>query len=342
MIELNLIDAAANGVSTSVSPQVTVSKKGISKEKKRIFAAVAAVFVVLFIGLFALKFVGVPGFLEGVLPTPLLDALGVVDPSRTGPEMGVRLAGQTTTAGGSIANRRAEEEALAVRMAQAASPERVIQDVRPEIFGKERRGGYATLLPMEKVAFQKSMAAQVFAFINAVTPDGVSFSDITFEAPNFYSVRGVAETPVIQKNYLERLKMGSSEFKTPQLPENAPATSITAFGVLAGKAEAAPAPGSIPFVKESEISKETDAFRGLDVGGKLRLSGMKKPKAEDFGVYRSITYNTTTTADFQTIFRFLEALSKSPVRIGIERIKMSASGKNGMTTAMTFVIYVQD
>ncbi len=343
MIELNLIEAASRPVSVSVAPRITVPKHSESKEKKRAgLLAVAAVLALLIVGVVVLKLAGVPKALEGVLPAPVLSVLGIEDPSRSGPELGVRISGQTTTAGGNIASRRAEEEAAAVRKAQVSSPERVVQDIRPEIFQKEKRSAYADLLPMEKVVFQKSMAAQILAFINAVTPDGVSFADIVFEAPNFYSIRGVAESPVIQKNYLERLKMGSSEFKTPQLPENAPATSITAYGVLSAKAEATPAAGIISFVKESELAKETEALRALDAGGKMRLSGFKKPKVEDFGVYKSTTYHLTTSADFQTVLRFVDALSKSPVRVGVEKLRMSAAGKNGVSTSMTLVVYTQD
>ena len=337
MIELNLIEAASQTIPAATAPMAAVPTSAAKKSKLPLLIAAAAVLVVV-CGLFGiLKFAGVPHALEGVLPAPFVDALGIPDPSRQGPTMDARSAGQTTTAGGTIASRRAEEEAAAVRRAQQSSPERVVQAVQPGIFQTEKRHDYASLLPMQKLCFQKSMAAQVFAFVNAVTPEGVSFADLMFAAPNYYFIRGVAESPVIQRNYLERLKMGSSEFKTPELPENAPATAVTAYGVLNSRPEAMQ--GAAPFVKDGEVSKEIDALRGLDANNRLRFSGLKNPKVEDFGVYKSYTYNVTTKADFQVVLSFVEALAKSPVRVGVERIKMTAAGKKGVSTAMTLVVY---
>ncbi len=339
MIELNLIEAASQPVSIA-TPIVTVSTSSNKSSKRPLLFAAAAVVVVVCALLGVLKFVGVPHALEGVLPAPIVNALGITDPSREGPAMASRSAGQTTTAGGTIANRRAEEEAAAVRRAQQSSPERVVQAVQPGIFQTQKRSDYASMLPMQKLSFQKSMAAQVFAFVNAVTPEGVSFADLMYAAPNYYFIRGVAESPVMQRNYLERLKMGSSEFKTPELPENAPATAVTAYGVLNSKPESIS--GAAPFVKDSEVSKELDALRGLDANNRLHFTGLKAPKVEDFGVYKSYTYNVTTKADFQVVLGFVEALAKSPVRVGIERIKMTATGKKGVSTAMTLVIYTSN
>ncbi|MCR5029029.1 MAG: hypothetical protein K6A31_07205 [Fibrobacter sp.] len=339
MIELNLIDAVTQSATIPSMP-VTPAAVSTSKKNKRplMIAAAAAVVIVLLFGI--LKVAGVPHALEGVLPAPLVAALGIEDPSRTGPAMESRSAGQTTTAGGTIASRRAEEQAAAVRRAQLSSPERVVQAVQPSIFPTEKRGDYASKLPMQKVFYQKAMAAQVFTFVNAVTPEGISFADLMYAAPNYYFIRGVAETPVIQRSYLERLKMGSTEFKTPELPENAPATAVTVYGVLNSKPESTN--GAAPFVKDAEVAKEIEALRGLDANNRLQLSGLKHPKVEDFGVYKSYTYNVTTRADFQTVLGFVDALSKSQVRVGVEKIKMTAAGKKGISTTMTLVIYTSN
>ena len=342
MIELNLIEAASQSVPQVFSTQTFTApaKEKSSLKLSRIFIAVAVVLVLIVGSLVFFKVAGLPQMFEGVLPTPVLDVMGIVDPSRSGPEMNVRRTTQMTTAGGGIERRKAEEQAAALRQAQANSPERVVQAIQPGMFQGEKRSDYASMFPMAKVAYQKSMASQIFAFINAVTPDGISFAELTFVAPNYYSVHGVAETPVVLRNYLDRLKMGSSEFKTPELPENAPATAVTAYGILNSKPEMANA--NAPFVKDAEVSKEMEALRGLDANGKMHFSGLKNPKVADFGVYKSYTYNVTTKADFQLVLKFLEALSKSPVRVGVERVKMIASGKSGISTAMTLVIYTSN
>lgn len=344
MIELNLIEAASRPASVPAAPVVVASSETQKSGSRKFVVVILSLVVLLVCGTLFLKVAGLPHALEGVFPTPILEVLGIDDPSRIGPELNSRQSGQMTTAGGSIESRRAAAEEAAVREALASSAERVVKDVQPSMFGMEKRSDFASFLPMEKVVYEKSMVAQIFAFINAVTPDGVSFAELTYAAPNFYYIRGVAESPNVQRNYLERLKMGSADFKTPELPENAPATSLTAYGVISAKVEApgTPKPGPIPFVKESEIAGELDALRGLDANGKMRFSGLKNPKVEDFGVYKSFTYKVTSSADFQTVLRFIEALSKSPVRVGVERVRMTASGKNGILTAMTLVIYASN
>lgn len=341
MIELNLIEAASSPTIVTVAvpsaPTAAPKKTG----KRNVLIAVAAVVVILAGFLGWVKFAGMPRMLEGVLPTPILEAFGIDDPSRSGPMLNARSAAQTTSAGGAIESRRAAEEEAAVREALANSPENAVKAIQPSMFGPASKNGYASLLPMEKIQFQKAMAAQVLAFINAVTPDGVNFSDLIFSAPNYYYVRGVSESPVTLRNYLERLKMGSSEFKTPELPENAPATSLTAYGVISDKPDAAKAPVA-PFVKESEVAHEIEAFRGLDANSRMRFSGLKRPTVEDFGIYRRYTYKVTTSADFQSVLRFVEALAQSPVRIGIESIKMSAAGRKGISTSMVLHLYSAD
>lgn len=339
MIELNLIEAASRPASVAAAPVVVASSESRKFGSKKIGIVVVSLVVLVACGILFLKVAGLPRMLEGVFPMPILEAFGIDDPSRVGPELNLRQSGRTTSAGGSIESRRAAAEEAAVREALASSAERVVKDVQPSMFGMEKRSDFASFLPMEKVAYEKSMAAQILAFINAVTPDGVSFAELTYAAPNFYYIRGVAESPNVQRNYLERLKMGSAEFKTPELPENAPATSLTAYGIISAKVEGTAKPGPIPFVKESEIAGELDALRGLDANGKMRFLGLKNPKVEDFGVYKSFTYKVTSTVDFQTVLHFIEALAKSPVRVGVERVKMTASGKNGILTAMTLVIY---
>ena len=148
MIELNLIEAASQSVSIPVTP-VT---KETSDSAQRNFPVIVGFFG-------CLKVVGIPALLEGALPTPLLGALGIEDPSRSGPEMNVRRVSQMTTAGGGLERRKAEEEAAAVRLAQANSPERVVQSVQPGMFQNEKRSGYAAMFPMVKIVYQKSLQA---------------------------------------------------------------------------------------------------------------------------------------------------------------------------------------
>jgi hypothetical protein len=284
---------------------------------------------------------GLPKPLEGVIPVEMLSFIGVEDPSREGLSTDPSQA-RTTSAGGSIESRKAA--AAAAKLLAAAGSQipvdRLASEVRPEQFiVNKKREDYATFLPLEQIAYQKIMVSQLLTFINAVTPENVSFADIVYQAPDFYYIRGVAEDPLLQRGFLERLHLASTNFQTPPLPENAPATDITVYGKMVAKPLD---PKAVPpsFVKESEIASELNVLRSLDFSQKVNLVGFDHPIVEDFGVYKRYTYRVSSNADYQVILRFIDALEKSPVRIGVKKLEMHAAKKEGLLTTMRLIMFV--
>ncbi len=337
MIRLNLIEAAgrvnASGASAAVielgTPAVSAKKKN-----RALSVVVAALIVIVCCGAY-LMLIGVPKPLERKIPPVVLSVLGVEDPASSGLSMD-RTSAQKTSAGGSIEKQRAE---VAEEVARAGmSPERVVTEIRPEaLIAPPKKDDYASFLPMEKIAYQKALSAQMLAFINTVTPSDINFSDIVYSAPDFYYMHAEAGNPSSQKSYLDRLRAASMEFRTPPIPENAPATEITAYGRLSAKPQMPSAPA--PLVKEAEVAAELGALHGLEAMHKLRLAGWDRPAVEDRGVYRRFTYKVSTNADFPAVQAFVDALQKSPVRVGIEKLEMHAAAK-GMTSQFTFTMYV--
>lgn len=337
MIRLNLIEAAGHAaVSGAPAAVIDLGVPAPSGKKKNgALTAVVAALVVIASCVAYLMLIGVPKSLEGKIPPMILSVLGVEDPAISGLSMD-RTSAQKTSAGGSIEKQRAE---VAEEVARAGmSPERVATEIRPEaLMAPSKKGDYATFLPMEKVAYQKALSAQMLAFINTVTPSDINFSDIVYSAPDFYYMHAEAGNPSSQKSYLDRLRAASMEFRTPPIPENAPATEITAYGRLSAKPQMPAAPA--PLVKEVEVAAELSALRGLDAAHKLKLTGWERPVVEDRGVYRHFTYKVSTTADFPAVLGFIDALQKSPVRVGIEKLEMHAATK-GMISQITFSVYV--
>jgi len=168
--------------------------------------------------------------------------------------------------------------------------------------------------------------------LNTATPDDVGFSDCIFQAPNYYYVRGVAATPNSQKAFLDRIRAVSSDFRTPPLPENAPATDITAFGMYNVANVNLGAVSS--FVPVSEVNGEIKSMKALAVAQKVQLSGLEKPLVEEFGVYKRYTIKATTTADFAELNAFIAAFVASPSRIGVRNIEMKLAKKDMFTTIL--------
>ena len=330
MIHLNLIDAAERLVeSETVAPvHVTNVKDLQNKSRKKVLTVlVAALFVFAAFSCF-LSVAGVPKQLHGLLPTPYLDLIGAEDPTRSALAIGI---GQKTSAGGSLEAEAAAASAM-IRKRENVTVKQVVGEINPQALFNNKRNDYNSYLPLEKLSFQKASVGQFLAFLNTATPDDVGFSDCIYQAPNFFYVRGVAANPASQKAFLDRIRAVSSDFRTPPLPENAPATDITAFGMYNVSNVNL---GSVSsFVPTAEANNEIKSMKALATNQKVQLAGLDKPLIEEFGVYKRYTIKATTTADFAELNGFITAFVNSPSRIGIRNIEMKLAKKDMFTTIL--------
>jgi hypothetical protein len=311
---------------TDVSAQVKTSKK------KTLVGLLAALFVFVAFSCFISVF-GVPKPLQGVLPGPYLSLIGAEDPSRTALTLS---SGQQTSAGGSLAAQNAAAEE-AIKHRNSLTVKQVVGEVKPQVLFNNKREDYNSFLPMEKISFQRAAINQFFTFLTTATPDDVGFSDCVFQSPNYFYVRGVSVKPTSQRSFLERIKQVSSDFRTPPLPENAPATDITAFGLFnvnnINKAAVS------KFVNVGEVADEVKAFKALAAANKVTLNGFDKPAVEEFGVYKRFTYQVTSNSDFPELQSLMSALDASPIRIGVTKAEMKFA-KRAIASAFTLVMFV--
>lgn len=335
MIHLNLIDAAERlTAADTVSPVNVTSVAELNKKSRKKFATVvaAALFAVVAFSCFLSVF-GVPAPLQGMLPVAYLNLIDAKDPSRVVLTM---TAGQRTSAGGAFEAQAAAAEAMR-RQRENLSVKQVVGEINPQVLFNKNRNDYNSYLPLEKLSYQKTSVGQFIAFLNTATPDDVGFSDCIYQAPNYYYVRGVALKPPSQRSFLERIKAVSTNFRTPPLPENAPATDITAFGQYnVSNVNLNAVDKFVPF---ADVADEVKALKALAATSKVQLSNMEKPSVEEFGVYKRFTYNATTTADFSDLQAFFAAYAASPARVGISNIEMK-QGKKDMNSSIRFEILV--
>ncbi|MCL4100718.1 hypothetical protein [Fibrobacter sp. HC4] len=335
MIHLNLIDAAERlTIVESVSPVHVTSIDELKKKsrKKALTVAVAALFAIVAFSAF-LSICGVPAPLQGIFPEAYLSLIGAEDASRTALVMG---NGQRTSAGGSL-EAQAAAQAAALRYRDNMTAKQVVGEINPQALFNNKRTDYNSYLPLEKVSFQKSSLGQFVAFMNSATPEDVGFSDCIYQAPNYFYVRGVAAKPASQRSFLDRIKTVSSNFRTPPLPENAPATDITAFGQY--NVENVNLNSVNKFVSAAEVANEVKAIKTLGSTNKVTFNGFEKPVVEDFGVYKRFTYQVTTSADFSDLQAFVAAFSASPIRMGVPSVEMKFARKD-LLTAIRFEMFV--
>lgn len=334
MIHLNLIEAAErSSLMENVNPvhvtDVNAARK--SSKSKLLTVGLAAAFVFVAFSCFLSVF-GVPGPLQGALPEAYLSLIGAEDPSQT-LTLG---AGQTTTAGGVLEAEAAAERAV-LKMREGMSVKQVVAEINPPALYNNSRTSYESYLPLEKISYQKAASAQFLTFLATATPDDVGFSDCIFQTPNYYYIRGVAAKPTSQRSFLERVKAVSADFRTPPLPENAPATDITAFGLFNVSTPNLAAVTS--FVKSAEVAEEIKTLKALATNVKLNFKGLEKPTVEDFGVYKRYSYTVSANSDFPELQNFVSAMLDSPVRVGVTKMEMSFA-KRDIQSTMQFVMFV--
>lgn len=335
MIRLNLIEIAEQEVEVDSIAQVNITSvaEGQKKSKKKALSVLIG-FVFLCVAFCCfLSICGVPKALQGIFPAQFLDLIGAEDPSRSALSLG---AGQVTTAGGVL-----EAQQIAAinegKRREALSIKDVVREINHKALYNNSRTEYSSFLPLEQVSFQRASLNQFFTFLATATPDDVGFTDCIFEAPNFYYVRGAAAKPSSQRTFLERIKTLSGNFKTPPLPENAPATDITAFGEFSVTNANMNAVSS--FVPAAEVSSEVKNLKALATANKVVLKGLEKPSIEDFGVYKRFSFQVTSPADFVDLQAFVKALAESPIRAGIQKAELKFVKKD-LQSVLRIVMYV--
>ena len=335
MIRLNLIDAAEReSLISNVNPvHVTDVSAQVKTSKKKALIGFLSFLLVFVVFSCFLSIFGVPKPLQGALPSQYLDLIGAEDPSRSALTLS---SGQTTTAGGSLEAQIAEANE-AIRRREALTVNQVVGEVNPTVLFNNKRTDYMQFLPMEKVSFLRTALAQFLTFLNTASPDDVGFSDCVFQAPNFYYLRGVAAKPTSQRNFLERVKTVSSEFKTPPIPENAPATDITAFGKF--NVTNVNLNAVTRFVPAKDLVEELKSLKALASSNKVVLNGLDKPVVEDFGVYKRYAYQVSSTCDYPDLQLFMVALAESPIRAAVQKMELKFVKKN-MQTSMRIELFV--
>lgn len=324
MIRLNLIEAANRSTSSGpaiVRPVHLNKGAGAAKNGKNIKTLLAAAaFVVVAACCYVVVF-GLPSAITGVVPESALDAVGVSTKSKE-------------PAAGSLAAKRA---AMAEAKAKAnRTIPMIVSEVKPTMFEvKKERSLYKDFYPLEKMQYQKAALGQFFAFLQTATPENTGFTNIVFEAPNYYYVRGVAEAPVSQRAFLERLRAISTDFKTPPTSkEQENVTEITAFGSV-HTAAIQFKDNMKEFVAADSVAAEIRKLKSLEGAVKLSFNGIDKPKIEDFGVYKHYTFNIRTLTNFVQFANFVSSWKDSDARFGITRVAMERSGKD---VAVSFVL----
>lgn len=327
MIRMNLIAVAEKNATIGNASQhlhvTNVADVERRYKRKYLTVAVAALFVfVAFSCYMSIK--GVPAALDGVFPESYLNLIGAKNPNMN----------KTTPAGPTAEEIARQQEAVA--KARAAMPVRdIVAEINPQVLFNNKRTGYGSYLPLEKLSYQKTSLPQFLSFLNTAVPDDIGFSECVYQAPNYYYLRGVAMKASSQHTLMDRLKAVSRQFQSPIASEAA--TEVTAFGQFNVPQVRLDAVSG--FVPAGEIPAEIKALKNLSSTNKVQLKGLEKPVVEDFGVFKRYAYNVSSTADFADLLNFLNAFANSPIRMGVPKAELKYA-KKFLITNMRIEMFV--
>ncbi|SHL95973.1 hypothetical protein [Fibrobacter sp. UWB7] len=315
MIHMNLIAVAEkNSTIGSVAQHLHVTNVAdVERRYKRKYltVAVAALFAVVAFSCY-LSVMGVPAVLDGVFPDSYLNLIGAKKSSTT-----------TTTPAGPTAEELAKQQEAVARVRAAMPVKDIVAEINPQVLFNNKRTGYGSYLPLEKLSYQKTSLPQFLSFLNTAAPDDIGFSECVYQAPNYYYLRGVAMKASSQHTLMDRLKAVSKQFQSPIASEAA--TEVAVFGQF-----------SVPqvrldavrgFVPAAEIPAEVKALKNLAASNKVQLKGLEKPVVEDFGVFKRYAYNVSTTSDFADLLNFMNAFANSPIRMGVPKADLKYAKK---------------
>ncbi len=325
MIHMNLIAVAEKNATLGNLSQhlhVTNVVEVERRHKKKVLTiAVAAVVIFAAFSIF-LKVAGIPAALDGVLPNAYVDLIGAKKAAPTAP------AGPT-------AEQIAEQERLAAQKRAAMPVKELVGEISPQALFNNKRTEYDSYLPLEKLSFQKTSLSQFMSFLNTAVPDDIGFSEIVYQVPNYYYLRGVAMKSSSQHSLMDRLKAVSMDLKSDISSEAA--TEVSAFGKFSVPQKRLDAVRQ--FVPSAEIAAEIKAVKALGTANKVVLKGFEKPVIEDFGVYKRYAYFVTATTDFADMLNFFNAFAESPIRMGIPKTSLKFS-KKFMLASMRIEMFV--
>ena len=185
MIHMNLIAVAERTSSIgSVSQHVHVTNVAdVERRVKRKYLTIAAAAVFAFVAFSCfLSIKGVPGALDGVLPDSYLSLIGAKKTTAPKP----------TAPAGPTAEQIAEQQEAVAKARASMSVKDLVGEIKPQALFNNKRTGYNSYLPLEKLSYQKTSLAQFLSFLNTAVPDDVGFSECVYQAPNYYYLRGIA------------------------------------------------------------------------------------------------------------------------------------------------------
>lgn len=325
MIHMNLIAVAEKNATLGNLSQhlhvTNVAEVERLHKKRFVTAAVAAVVVFAAVSLF-LKVAGVPAALDGVLPESYLNLIGAKKAAPTAP------AGPT-------AEQIAEMERAAAQKRAAMPVKELVGEINPQVLFNNKRSEYESYLPLEKLSFQKTSLSQFMSFLNTAVPDDIGFSEVVYQAPNYYYLRGIAMKTSSQHTLMDRLKAVTKDLKSDIASEAA--TEVSVFGKFSVPQTRLDAVRQ--FVPSAEIAAEVKAIKALGSANKVTLKGFEKPVVEDFGVYKRYAYYVTATTDFADMLNFFNAFAESPIRMGVPKVDLKFA-KKFMVASMRMEMFV--
>jgi len=219
------------------------------------------------------------------------------------------------------------------------SVEEVVRTMRPEIFFKNKvLSEYKEQPVSNRITYQKQAFHIMLSTFYNVTPDGVGYLDLAYQAPNFFFARAIALDARTRASYMDNLESRvSSLVRADSSTSRDGNVEFIVFGAF--QQPKFSDLKTTQLVHFSRINSEILALRNLAITHQVRLSGLEKPHEEKVGSYRRVVLHTVTDADYPSLLNFAEALQESEIAFGVQQFSSRPSGPEKMQSVLEFVLY---
>ena len=298
------------------------------------------VLILLLFGAIYYNYFGVPKVLLKIMPQKVAVFLGLEEEE---PEAVLHAPREVSVPKLIARGFKVEEPAVPVN----ASVEDMVNTLRPDVYFKDK--GKVTSEPNPKIYPKElhlalnSRICLKHAFhimLNTfyeVTPDGMGYLDLVYQAPNYYFARAITVNANVRTSFMNKLKSKGAYLSV-----------IDSVTYRNGDVEFAlqgniklPHEEQLELVPLSKVNSEILALRSLAAVNNVRLAGLENPIEENYGLYRIVVLKTVTEADYPSLLTFADALQKSDIPLGVQKFVSRPLGSDRMQSALEFVMYVK-
>lgn len=220
----------------------------------------------------------------------------------------------------------------AIAVEETVSDVQVAKKPKPAARGK----GY----PNENIYGQRVAVESMLKRILQASGNGVGFSSLIIQAPNYYFMHGLAPTSKEYTSFQKALKKVSSQSKVSKEKNrgiSGKAKEFTIYGEFA--LPKTPKSSNKNLNYTMAVTKSLAEMKKIAIQAGLNIQKVVQSAKQKDGKYTRNIIRVEFKSTYKTLFPFLNKLKKSKTPIGIVQLTMNATPEEEISGVFDLVVY---